>query len=209
MQFEDYIKIYITLFVVTEPLGTMPIFLAITENFPEQRKKIAKITSFSCFIVMIISQYAGKYLLPFFGISIDAFRVAGGILLLIVSLEMINARISRSKHTPKEDREALDSSSVAVVPLALPLLTGPGAISTIIVFSNNSEHYYDKFVLTFLLLLASLTIWVFLYFADNIKKRISATGMNVISRVMGLILASMAIEFIFTGTRNLLPGLAG
>jgi len=208
MDWDYYIKILVTLFVITEPLGTVPIFLSLTDNLREQRKYIAKITALTCFIVMIISQYLGKELLSFFGVSIDAFRIAGGILLLIVAFEMINARLSRSKHTPKEDREAAESTSVAVVPLALPLLVGPGAMSTIIVYSETTEGIYDKLILSLLLFIGALVIWAHLHFSELISRKLSVTGMNVITRLFGLILASMAVEFILVGVRNILPGLA-
>lgn len=210
MTFEYCIKILVTLFVITEPLGTIPIFLALTDNIKENRKKIAKIAAITSFIVMIICQYIGKEFLLFFGVSIDAFRIAGGILLIIVAFEMINARLSRSKHSPKEDKEATesDSNSLGVVPLGLPLLVGPGAMSTIIVFSEATHSAESKLLLSFLLFLGALMIWLHLHFAELVNHKLSVTGMNVITRVMGLILASMAVEFIITGIRNLLPGLA-
>jgi multiple antibiotic resistance protein len=129
-------------------------------------------------------------------------------LLIVLAFSMLNARQGRVRHTPEEDEEAVDSENVAVVPLAMPLLAGPGAISTVILFSNQATQWSDKVSLFIVCQIVALIIWVTFHFAPEIVDHMSQTVMNVTTRVMGLVLAAMAIEFIAGGLRNLLPGLA-
>lgn len=196
------------LFAVMNPISAVPLYLTFTENLANERNKIARTTAFAVGIILIISILLGSHILNAFSISIDAFRVAGGILLMFIAFNMLQARVGRTRHTPEEDEEALDSSSVAVVPLALPLLAGPAAISTTILFSNQTTGAEGMIVLIGMCTLIALSIWLVLYLAPQIGRRMSRTAMNITTRVMGLILASMAIEFIVGGLRNLLPGLA-
>jgi len=125
-----------------------------------------------------------------------------------IAFGMMQATINRTGHTPEEDKEALYSPSVAVVPLAIPLLAGPGSMSTVILFSNQTEGAIDNLALLFICLLVALIIWGILHFAPQIGDRMSQTAMNVTTRIMGLILAAMSVEFVVGGLRNLLPGLA-
>jgi multiple antibiotic resistance protein len=158
--------------------------------------------------ILTISALAGSQILFLFNISLDGFRVAGGLLLLTIAFQMLEARTPRVKNTPEENQEAIDSTSVGVVPLALPLLAGPGAISTVILFSQQTDSVVHKSVLIVICWIVALTVWVSFHLAPQISKHLSQTSMNITARVMGLILAAMAVEFIVGGLRNLLPGLA-
>ena len=208
MLLAEYIQMFTGLFAIMNPISAVPLYLTFTENLASERKKIAKQTALAVSVILLVSLFLGGHILALFSISIDAFRVAGGILLLFVAFNMLQARVGRTRHTPEEDEEAMDSSSVAVVPLALPLLAGPGAISTIILFGSRIEDNTGMGILSLICVLIGLSIWIILHLAPQIGKRLSQTGMNITTRVMGLILASMAIEFIVGGLRNLLPGLA-
>lgn len=208
MDWSEFTRIFIGLFAIVNPIGAVPLYLSFTGNIKSQRLKIARTTGLSVAIIFTVAIVIGQSLLDFFSISIDAFRVAGGILLMLMAFGMLEARTGRTRHTPEEDEEAIDSTSVAVVPLALPLLAGPGAISTVILFSNQSKSLQDTIVLLLVCQLIALIVWQTLRFAPQIGDRMSQTALNVTTRVMGLILASMAVEFIIGGLRNLLPGLA-
>ncbi len=208
MGWNEYIRMYAGLFAIISPIGIIPLYLSFTENLKPKRPEIARTTSISVAIILTISMLLGIQILHFFSISVDAFRVAGGILLILIAFGMLQARHGRMRHTPEEDEEAMERSSVAVVPLALPLLAGPGAFSTVILFSNQAKAWDEKFALFCICILVSLSIWVILHLAPTIGNRISQTSMNIMTRVMGLILAAMAVEFIVGGLRNLLPGLA-
>ena len=204
MDWNDYIRMITGLVAIVTPLSTIPLFLNITENIQSQRKRIARTAAFAVACILSVSVLAGSRILALFNISIDSFRVAGGLLLLTIAYEMLNAKMGRSRSTPEEEQEAIDSSSVGVVPLALPLLAGPGAISTVILFSQQSSSMTHKAILVCICCLTAALVWICLHLAPQISKRVSQTSLNISSRVMGLILAAMSVEFIVGGMRNLL-----
>jgi len=208
LDWNDYLRMLTGLFAIVAPISTVPMFLNFTENMPSQRKRIARTSGIAVGAILTVSTLAGSQILRLFNISIDGFRVAGGLLLLTIAFEMLQARMPRSKHTPEEDLEAIDSTSVGVVPLALPLLAGPGAISTVILFSQQSDSILHKILLIGVSCIIGIIVWVSFHLAPQISARLSQTAMNISSRVMALILAAMAVEFIVGGLRTLLPGLA-
>jgi multiple antibiotic resistance protein len=207
LDWNDYLRMLTGLIAIVSPLGTVPLFLNLTENVQAQRKHIARTSALAVASILAVSVLAGSRILNLFNISIEGFQVAGGILLLSIAFEMLQARTSRTRRTPEEDEEAANSSAIGVVPLALPLLAGPGAISTAILFSQQSEAITHKAMLIALCVLVSLLVWLCFHLAPRIGKHLSQTSMNISSRVMGLILAAMAIEFIVGGIKTLLPGL--
>jgi multiple antibiotic resistance protein len=208
LDWNDYFRMITGLIAVVGPVSTVPLFLNFTENVQSQRKRIARTAAFAVACILTISALAGSQILFLFNISLDGFRVAGGLLLLTIAFQMLEARTPRVKNTPEENQEAIDSTSVGVVPLALPLLAGPGAISTVILFSQQTDSVVHKSVLIVICWIVALTVWVSFHLAPQISKHLSQTSMNITARVMGLILAAMAVEFIVGGLRNLLPGLA-
>jgi multiple antibiotic resistance protein len=208
LEWNEYLRMFTGLIAIVGPVSTVPLFLNFTENVQSQRKRIAGTSALAVACILVISVLAGTRILQLFSISIDGFRVAGGLLLLTIAFQMLEARTTRTKRTPEEDQEAMESASVGVVPLALPLLAGPGAISTVILFSQQSTEFTHKLALITLCLLVALLVWISFRLAPRISKHLSQTSMNIVSRVMGLILAAMAVEFIVGGLRTLLPGLA-
>ena len=208
MDWNQYLRMFIGLFTIMNPLGAIPLFLTFTENMKRERPAIARTTATAVVVVLVVSMFLGNFILYFFNISVEAFKVIGGILLMFVAFNMLQARHGRTRHTPEEDEEALDSASVAVVPLALPLLAGPGAISTVILFGNQSKTLHAKIILLSICMAAAFAVWIILRLAPQISNRMSRTSMNIATRVMGLILGAMAVEFIVGGLRHLLPGLA-
>ncbi|MEX0965333.1 MAG: NAAT family transporter [Pseudohongiellaceae bacterium] len=208
MDWNEYTRMFVGLFAIVSPIGVVPLYLSFTENIKRRRAVVARTTAFSVALIFTTTMLIGQSLLSFFSISVDAFRVAGGILLMSIAFGMLQAKVNRTGHTPEEDEEAVDSASVAVVPLAMPLLAGPGSMSTVILFSNQIEGIVDYLALFIICQLVAAIIWGILHFAPQIGDRMSRTSMNVTTRVMGLILAAMSVEFIVGGLRNLLPGLA-
>lgn len=208
LPWNEYLRIFIGLIAIVGPVSGAPLFLSFTENIKSQRPRVARISALAVAIILCLSVIAGVSILEVFSISVDSFRIAGGMLLITIAFEMLQARTGDFKHTEEEDREAIDSDSVGVVPLALPLLAGPGAISTVILFSGQSDDIMHKLVLSALCCLIALIIWISFRLAPSITRKLSQTTMNIFSRVMGLILAAMAVEFIVGGLRSLLPGLA-
>jgi multiple antibiotic resistance protein len=202
-----YIHVAISLFVISDPLGAIPLFLAITkEQTTKETARAAIATAATVAMVLTLTVFLGGPLLRVFGIRIASFRVGGGILILMMAIAMLYARPDRT--TAQEAAEATGNDHV-VVPLAVPLIAGPGAISSVILYAQQSESRFDKMVLTSLILLLAISVWISLRLAQPISKLLGRTGINIITRLLGLLLSAIAIEFITTGLVELLPGLAG
>lgn len=208
LEITSYIKIFTTLLAIVDPLAAVPVFFSLTANALEsERKRIATTASVTVVIVLMVSAIVGQSLLNFFGISIASFRVGGGILLLLISLSMMQARQPHAKHTPEEEKEAEEKESIAVVPLAMPLLSGPGAISSTIIYTNEADSFLHLLLILVISVLIGLVTFLTLRVAIPLSRRISKTGINIITRLMGLLLASIAVEFIAEGLKDLLPAL--
>ena len=204
-----YIKIFTTLLAIVNPLGVIPIFISFTHHLTEQeRGHIARTTTITVAVVLIVATLIGKPMLDFFGVSIPSFKVGGGILLLLMAIDMMQARLTQIKQTREEAEEAEDMQSIAVVPFALPLLAGPGAISTVIIYADVSSQPLHIGMIIISILAVTLLTWVSLKVAAPLRRMISKTGINVATRLMGLILAAISVEFITAGLGQLLPGLA-
>lgn len=205
----DTLKVVAGLISIVNPLGAIPVFVSLTVDEDNQaRRHVAKITAISTAIVLWVATFVGEPILSFFGISIASFRVGGGILILLMAISMMHARISSVKHSPEEAKEATQKESIAVVPLAIPFLAGPGAISSVILYSHQAAGLWDKFVLCGIIAFVGCTVWLALRLAGPISERLGATGINIIVRLMGLILVSIAVEFMAKGLLGLFPGLA-
>lgn len=203
-------KVLIALITVINPLGALPTFITITRDYtPLQRFRTARTAAIAVGIVLIVASLLGEHILHFFGISIAAFRVGGGILILMMALSMLNARQSRAKQTPEEAAQAEDKETVGIVPLAVPLLAGPGGISTAIVYAQQAHGWMDYPFTLVSCCLVGLAVWLTLRAAEPIGKALGPIGLNIASRFMGILLAALAVEIITSGLRELLPGIAG
>ncbi len=204
----NLIKPLVALLAIVNPLGVIPFFIAFTENFtPAQRHRTILISAFSAFVVIAVSALIGIDLLHFFGISLASFQVGGGMLLLVSAFSMLNAHPGAVKSTPEEVDEAVASDSVAVVPLTIPLLTGPATISTVIIYANKAHHWTDQFVLVAYGVIIALACALAFRAAQPIARALGKTGINVMTRLMGLILAALAVEMMSDGLLKLFPGL--
>lgn len=206
----QYAQSAIALFVVANPIGVVPIFISLTNNQTEQEtKRTARVASATAAIVLVASVFAGRPMLEFFGISLPSFSVGGGILILLMAIAMLQARTSRASHTPEEAQEAAEKDDVSVVPLGIPLIAGPAAISTVIIYANRATSWGDKLFLVLISIVFAGAVWLALILAEPIKKVLGKTGINIVTRLLGLVLAAIAIEFIARGLGQLLPGLLG
>jgi multiple antibiotic resistance protein len=202
-------QIATALFVIADPVATIPIFITLTDGqTDDERKRTARTTAATVAAVLVLAVFLGEPLLHLFGISIASFRVGGGIVVLLMAISMLNARMSRTSNTPEEVQEGTEKDDPAVVPLGVPLLAGPGAISTIIIYAHQATDWLDTLFLVASALFVAFTVWIALRSADAIRKLLGKTGINIISRLLGLVLAAVAIEFIAGGLAQLLPGLA-
>jgi multiple antibiotic resistance protein len=201
-------KVLIALVVIVNPLGALPTYITLTRDYTApQRRGTARTAAIAVAVVMVVSALVGEYILQFFSISIAAFRVGGGILILMMALSMLNARTSRAKQTPEEAAEAEDKETIGIVPLGVPLLAGPGAISTAIVYAQQAHTVVEMVYTVLCCTLVGVSVWASLRAAEPIGKALGRTGLNIASRFMGIILAALAIEIISAGARELLPGI--
>ncbi len=208
LDFTEYTKIFIALLAIVNPIGAIPIVMALTADASEEEfKRTTKVTVISVMVILFTALLTGELLLSFFGISVNSFRVAGGILLLLMAISMLHAR--QSPITFSKEEAIRDSrESVAVVPISMPLLAGPGAISTVILYTQKRHAPLHYLFMGLEILLLVLTLWLAFLSIPWISKHASQTGINIFSRVMGLILAAIAIEFIANGIKGLFPVLA-
>ncbi len=205
----DYIHILAALLVITNPIGAIPVFITLTrDQLATARRRTARITATAVAVVLIISIFVGEPLLLFFGIGLPAFRVGGGILIMMMALTMLRGYQGETRHSPEEQFGAEDKESSAVVPLAIPMLAGPGAISTTIVYTQRAQSLWDVAFLVIAALLIATSVWAALSLAEPIANRLGRYGISVTTRVMGLILAAVAVEFISGGLIQLFPKLA-
>ncbi|MBI9018299.1 MAG: NAAT family transporter [Phycisphaerae bacterium] len=206
--YTEYLKILVSIFALVSPMSAIPVFIGLTDGMTKaQQKHVGHVSSISVAIILIISVIVGEPLLNFFGISMGAFRMAGGLLVLLMGIAMMHGHISQAKRTPSEAKEAQFKDTVSVVPLAIPIMAGPGAISMMIVSSHQVQGLTGKMVLVGISFIVALTVWIALRLAGPISRFLGNTGINIIARVMGLILASVGIELLVTGIKQLFPSL--
>lgn len=207
-EYSLYAKSLIGMFAILNPLGIIPIFLSMRgERTEKECRSIAKITAFSVAIILILSIWCGAVILQFFGIGIPAFRTGGGLLILLMAMAMLHAKPSHARQSPGEAEDASAKDNIAVVPLAIPLLAGPGAISLAISDAHQAANITDKFILSAGVLLIASLVWLALRMASPIGKLLGTTGLNVGTRIMGLLLAAIGIQMLASGLVKLLPGL--
>lgn len=204
--FNEYFKFFVALLAIVNPVGTIPIFINMTANQDKAiRDKNGSIASVSLGIILLVVLFSGESILRFFGISVASFRVGGGILILLMAISMLNAKTSNVKQTKEEELDSAVRDSVAVVPLGTPLLAGPGAISTVILYAQHytsATHY--AYLFGAIVLLTCLTALLF-RLAPTITRLLGKTGINIVTRLMGLIMAAMGVEFIANGLKQLFP----
>ncbi len=206
----DYVKIFMALMVIVNPVSAVPLFVSMTaRNSVEEKKNIARIASISVAVVLILATIIGEPILLLFGITIASFKVGGAILILLMAISMMHALPSRESQTPEEAREAESKENIAVVPLAIPLLSGPGAISTTIIYATERSSLAHLAAIIVCCLLVSFVTWLALRVATPASKWLGETGVNIAIRLMGLLLAAVAVEIFTSGLLELLPGLRG
>ncbi|MDA8165503.1 MAG: YchE family NAAT transporter [Desulfobacteraceae bacterium] len=206
MIWKEYLKFFIGLIAIVNPLGAIPIFIALTAGLDRSdRRRVSRMASVAVAAILLAALLVGEAILRFFGISIPSFQVAGGLLILLMAISMMHGRPSRVQQTEEEARDAEEMDSVAVMPLGIPLLAGPGAISTIILYVHRSRAPWDMAILALEILVVSLAVWLCLRSAPFIARFLSRTGINIATRIMGLIMAAIGIEFIATGLKQLFP----
>lgn len=207
-EWTDLIKLTIALLAIVDPVASIPMFISATAGESQGAKeRISRVVAVTVFCVLAVAALIGTQVLRFFGISIPSFLVGGGILLLLLAISMLQARESGMRQTPDEAEEAAAKDAVGVVPLGIPLLAGPGAISTMIIATHQSPSLFHHVLLLIPAAVIALAVWITLKAATRISERLGRTGMNIITRVMGLIIAAIGVEYMYRGIIELFPKL--
>jgi len=202
-------KTGLALFAIVNPIGSVPIFITATSGSTKaERTRIVRMVVLTVFLVLTFSIFLGDRLLDFFGISIPSFQTGGGILLLLMAISMMHAKQSGIRQTDEEAQAAAEREAIAIVPLSIPLLAGPGAISSMIIAAQQSMGFWGHVQLLAPVTVVALLVWGILLLSGSIARHLGTIGINIFTRLMGLILAAMAVEFIAHGLLGLFPTLA-
>lgn len=204
----EYLRFVVTLTAVVDPFFAVPFFLAFTSGRDvAERARLARVIALTVFLVLACATFGGELLLRLIGASLPAFRVGGGLVLLLMALAMLNAQAGGVRQSQAEAREFETGDVSGVVPIAFPLLAGPGAISTSIIAAEHGGLAH-QFALVAGIAAVCLVSWAVLCNAHVIARRLGVTGLNIASRILGLLLAAMAVQTMAEGLKQLLPGLA-
>ncbi|MDE1514609.1 MAG: YchE family NAAT transporter [Shewanella sp.] len=204
-----FLQFFLGLVAAVNPVGIMPVFVSLTSHMTlEEKNKTAATANIAVAIILTIALLAGQMLLDLFSISLDSFRIAGGLLLMSIAFSMMSGKLGEDKQNKQEKSEYISREQIAVVPLAMPLMAGPGAISSTIVYGSRYPTMLDTVGIILTIVAFSFCSWLLFRSAPYIVRLLGQTGINVITRIMGLILGALGVEFIANGLRNLFPGLA-
>ncbi len=207
-EFAFVVKIATGLISIVNPIGAIPTFITLTANRPKASIKGAALkTTIACVVTLVLASVAGDVLLRFFGITLPSFRVGGGILVLLIGIAMLHAEPSATRSQPQETQEALGKDDFTVVPMGIPILAGPGAISTVILYMQQAPGWWARIALMGVIVFTGIVVYICLRMAEPIRHRIGQTGVNIATRLMGLLLTALAVEFITQGLAQIFPGL--
>ena len=196
----------ITVLAIVNPLAIVPFFIHYTQDFNQaQRKHTIWMASFSTFVVIATCALMGLNILTFFGISLASFQVGGGLLLLTAALSMLNAQPAEAKTNEEELNIAAARASIAVVPLTIPLLTGPASMSTVVIYAAKATTFWQLATLVGYGVVIAVATFICFSLANPIARFLGKTGINVMTRLMGLILAALAVEVMSDGLIKLFP----
>ena len=194
---------FTSFFTLINPFGTMPIFMTMTADLDQShRTKTAKKASIVSFVTIIIFAFSGQVLFNFFGISVNSFRIVGGVIFFLMGMDMLQARLGKVKLKEAEIKTYVND--ISVTPLAIPMICGPGALTNAIVMIEDANSIEKKAVLIFAVLIVILLTYIILYSSSRIIKILGETGINVMMRLMGLIVMVIAVEFFFSGLKPII-----
>jgi multiple antibiotic resistance protein len=206
----EYTRFFTALLVILDPFAAIPIFLSLTQGYtPEERNRSVSLAAITVALVLCLSAIFGEAMLTALGTSLPSFRVGGGIVLLLMALTMLRAQPDQMRATSAEKAEAENLENIAIVPIAIPLLAGPGSISTVIIQMHRPGADYHLFWVIAVILLLSVLLWIVLRLAAPIGRMLGPIGLNIMNRLFGLILTAIAVEIMANGLRDLFPALSG
>lgn len=203
-----HLQVLTGILAIVNPLGAIPVFLSLLGDEDErERRSAARTTAITVALVLLGAMVCGQAVLRLFGIRMASFQAGGGILIVLIAISMLHARPSRAKHTEEEAAEAAERTAVAVTPLGVPLLAGPGSIGTVILFAHQARAWADSLLLALSIVLVAAAVWGALRLASPIARLLGQTGINIATRLMGLLLVAVGVEFIARGLLGLFPAL--
>ena len=189
-----------TFFTLINPIGIAPILIVMTDRFPKNSKvNIAKKGTLTAFFTLILFSILGSMIFSFFGITIEAFQIMGGILFFRNGMRMLDSKIGRSRTTPAEQEESLESDDIAFSPIGIPLIAGPGAITATMLLSSQTPKIYSYLTLFMSIFIVLFVVYIILRNGDYLLNVLGTTGMRIIQRLMGLILMVIAVQFVING----------
>lgn len=195
-------------FFIVDPFAVVPIFMAMTEDdAPAKRRAMARRACLISGGVLLFFTFGGSVLFKVLGVTLAAFKIAGGVLLLLTALDMLQSKQSQTRATEDEIVEGARKNDIAVVPLAMPLLSGPGSIATVMMLTSQAKHVWDLGAIVLAIVLTALISYVVLRGAEYVDRVLGKSGQAILARVMGLLLAAIAVQFMITGLRESFPEL--
>lgn len=203
-----FIYLFAALFSVLNPIGTVPIFVGLTQDDSQkERSRISLWTAINVFIILIVSYFIGQYVLTFFGISIDALRIAGGIVIVNSGFSLLSGKFNKKRGINKKiENEAQQRNDIALTPLAIPMLAGPGSISLLIAFYQEHHQMEEIIISTLAIAAIAIAIFVILKSAHYLARILGASGIVAISRIVGFIVISIGIQYIVSSIVNIVKG---
>jgi MarC family membrane protein len=202
---ELLIYLFASLFSVLNPIGTVPIFVGLTQEFSKKdRSRIALLTAFNVFLILIISYFVGQYVLKFFGITIDSLRIAGGIIIAHSGFALLNKKFTKSRGINKEiEVDIQKRNDIALTPLAIPMLAGPGSISLLIAFYQDHHETWDIVFSTLAIFAVAVSIFIILKSAHYLSRILGASGIVAISRIVGFLTIAIGVQYIISSIINI------
>jgi len=197
----EFILLAVTsVFFLVDPFTVIPMFVSVTEDSStSERRQVARRAAWTCAIVLSSFALAGSLIFKMFGITLPAFKIAGGIILMRIGLDMLQARQSTTKVTPEETQDGTTKADASIIPLGMPMLAGPGAISTVMVLVGESHAIWQYGVICATILLVSFVSYLVLAGADRVRRYLGETGIRIMTRLMGLLLVALAVQFVANG----------
>ena len=193
-----------SIFFLVDPIAAVPAFLIITANADAQhRQRMARRAAWTCFIVLCSFAIAGTLIFKLFGITLPAFKIAGGLILLLIGMDMLQARRSPTKETPTETEEGAEKEDVGIIPLGIPMLAGPGSISTVMVMMGSAPAWWYAIPILIAIAVTAVSSYWTLAAADRVRVYLGETGIRILTRMMGLLLTAIAVQFMLNGLTDI------
>jgi len=203
-------KELVSLLTILTPFSVLPVYVTLTTEMPDRLRRRALVRTLgTVLLTLLFFQWTGMFLFRILGIELPSFQMAGGLIIASMAWSMLHASPSRIQTTRSEGEETLEREDFSIVPLAIPMLSGPGSITTVILLSQQQKNLTGDISLTILIVVATAILYPVFRLAHPIFERLGVTGTRILTRVMGMLLLAIAIEFVVLGMRSAMPGLAG